>query len=231
MKADSVISYFDIIPAFRPPRPQPGSAFIVVYHVRTAGFLSGLTAFCNPISMEVCSGDPDYFTNAFTAHVVAFFALFTINTLLDGQESAFKQFTQRALAARPRTAAQTQPVQPQPVPPQAFPPQAFQPQAFQPQAFLPQTFHPIAYYGTPGLFPKSADRRIETSSSRRIIRDDGDMIIVSGHTVQARPVSRGPTPKPSATSRASGTAPIRAIDLVHHDLTEQESLQSEQDYS
>lgn len=52
-------------------------------------FLSALTTFCNPVTLQVCTGEPDFFFNALIIHLVVDSLIYSLNCLMDDKDMAF----------------------------------------------------------------------------------------------------------------------------------------------
>jgi len=159
------IHYSEILPLCRPNVAGLPEAFTVVFHVRSFGFLTGFATLCNPVSLEVCSGTPEYLQGAFMAHIVAFVALATLDHVLNREEARFEEFVAEALKPKPKQALGSARVIP---------------------------VGPSQDADLKPLTSKSADKRRESSSSNVIIRDE--RAAQGGHVYRhKKPTSGGQT--------------------------------------
>jgi hypothetical protein len=92
-----VVQYLDVFRWLKPARPELDKACLVIYHFRGHKFLTGVTTLCNPVSLQVCCGDPDFIFGPFSAHIVAAFAFLAVTWASDSLENRIFTTIEEAL--------------------------------------------------------------------------------------------------------------------------------------
>jgi hypothetical protein len=86
VRGDTEVRWLDIFSCFRPTTPSFRRACLVIHRLRPSRFVTALTTFCNPVSLYVCSGEPDYLYSAVKTQLVADILIFAINYIMDQQD-------------------------------------------------------------------------------------------------------------------------------------------------